>query len=338
MRSSDRKSVIKVRNSRAFTLVELLVVITIIGILIALLLPAVQAAREAARQTQCKNNLKQLALGFLHHEQVHGFYPAGGWIWQWVGDPLRGFNRNQPGGWAYNILPYIELQAVWQMPDDGQTATISIAQKINAGKMLQIPLNVFNCPTRRQSVLFPYTQSAGWAPFNATQPTTAARSDYAANAGDGTLGEDGSCVNVVTDYSSAATFAWPSYSGYSGVCFQRSEVKICDIKDGTSNTYLVGEKHMSPDWYTTGQDGGDNQYMLQGFDRDVCRWGNAVYRPHQDTPGAEQPFIFGSAHSNGFHIAFCDGSVQLINYAIDGVAHARLANRKDGRFVDGKKW
>jgi prepilin-type N-terminal cleavage/methylation domain-containing protein len=93
---------------RGFTLVELLVVITIIGILMSLLLPAVQAARESARRLQCQNNIRQLSLGVLHHLQSQEIFPTGGWGYQWVGHPDRGFKHNQPGGWVYNILPYID--------------------------------------------------------------------------------------------------------------------------------------------------------------------------------------------------------------------------------------
>jgi prepilin-type N-terminal cleavage/methylation domain-containing protein len=100
---------------RGFTLVELLVVIAIIGILVALLLPAIQAAREAARRTQCTNHLKQLSLGMIQHAETHGHLPTAGWLGSWVGDPDRGFDERQPGGWIYNILPFIEEQQVHDM-------------------------------------------------------------------------------------------------------------------------------------------------------------------------------------------------------------------------------
>ena len=111
------------RAKRAFTLVEPLVVITIIGILIGLLLPAVQAAREAARQLQCRNNLKQLALAALDHEHVNHWLPTGGWGSTWVGDPDAGFGTLQPAGFFYNVLPYMEQQALHDLPQQAARGT-----------------------------------------------------------------------------------------------------------------------------------------------------------------------------------------------------------------------
>src|SRR5450756_1612071 len=93
-------------DQAGFTLVELLVVMSIISVLIGLLLPAVQAAREAARRTQCINNLHQIGLAVLQHEVATRHFPTGGWGSLWLGDPDRGTDEKQPGGWIYNILPY----------------------------------------------------------------------------------------------------------------------------------------------------------------------------------------------------------------------------------------
>lgn len=89
-----------------FTVVELLVTMAVIAVLMALLLPAVQAARSAARRTECRNRLKQIALAFHNHEGTFKRLPSNGWGFRWVGDPNRGADRSQPGGWPYSLLPF----------------------------------------------------------------------------------------------------------------------------------------------------------------------------------------------------------------------------------------
>ena len=154
-----------------FTLVELLVVITIIGILIALLLPAVQAAREAARQTQCRNNLKQLALGCLTHENQTGRLPTDGWGDAWTGDPDLGTGQQQPGGWIYNVLPFIEQAGMHDLgaglsgPGDQPGSAKCNAQLVR----ISTALGVLYCPTRRQPIAYPFL--SGWRIINAGIPT-----------------------------------------------------------------------------------------------------------------------------------------------------------------------
>ena len=305
------------KNANAFTLVELLVVIAIIGVLVALLLPAVQSAREAARRAQCGNKLKQLSLGTLNHEQAQGHFPAGGLGSWWMGDPDLGYGEEQPGGFFFNLLPYIELGNVRNAGSGLPDREKSRFWQTHCAT----PLDVMHCPSRRPAVpggVGLYARTNHWR--NIGLPTALAHNDYAVNAGD----------TLVKHFGTPA-----DYKHFTGIAYLGSLVRIGQLTDGTSNTYLVGEKYLNPDAYENGLSAADDNCVYGGHDWDICRWTNILYPPLPDTPGGSQPASFGSAHSGGFNAALADGSVRLISYSIDPETHRRLGNRSDGEAVDG---
>jgi prepilin-type processing-associated H-X9-DG protein len=124
-----------------------------------------------------------------------------------------------------------------------------------------------------------------------------------------------------------------------GISYFRSQITLCDILDGMSNTYLVGEKYLNVDNYTTGSLFGDQHAALGANCSDIHRWTITNFGlPRQDMPGADNSYVFGSAHASGFNMALCDGSVRVISYSIDPETHRRLGNRKDGETIDGMKF
>ena len=298
----------------AFTLVELLVVIAIIGILIALLLPAVQAAREAARRSQCKNNLKQLGLAVQNHVMVQKAFPTGGWGWHWVGDPDRGYGVNQPGGWAYSLLAFVEGDNI-RMIGKGQPYGTGAGHKYDALSQMQVQsLSTFVCPSRRALPVGPildtniYNVNTSLVTFNGT--LGGARSDYAGNAGTDigvavtpyssvpdccagggpAPGSDASpTYDVVNSYF--RTTANSYWSVATGVIYGGSNVGLRKITDGLTKTYLLGEKSLQPQQYdpltlsAAQRNYGDDQSMYQGYDFDSARWcGNSYPNPPSTLP------------------------------------------------------
>ena len=342
------------RSRSGFTLVELLVVITIIGILIGMLLPAVNSARESARNIQCRNNLKQMGDAILAHEQAQGYFPTGGWGWDWVGDPDRGYGTQQPGGWIYNILPHTEMNA---LHDLGRTPPEQIQPANNAKQaaiqqLVATPLPFANCPTRRRDVLWPYTPTtlaynAGGVPI--PSGLKVARTDYAISAGsaaDSQIGPsigNGSGPPVGADqigtngsFTVSAGSLQSNYFGtrittnmqrYTGICFEQSTIRTADVSDGLSCTLMIGEKYLAPDDYGGGSsDYADNENMYVGMDNDIFR--TTCQPPMQDRVGNFGTGVaFGSAHPNAANFILCDGAAVTINYAVDATTFLYLGIR-----------
>jgi prepilin-type N-terminal cleavage/methylation domain-containing protein/prepilin-type processing-associated H-X9-DG protein len=238
--SSQRSGALRAR--RAFTLVELLVVITIIGILMSLLLPAVQSAREAARKLQCANNIKQLGLALLNYHTSFGTFPPSS-VWKTGWTPNAGGTRDLTNiakannselaeNWVIIILAQLEQQNLRNSFD----LTTPIPQGTANAAARGTALSVMLCPS----------DSFNQKPFNGSaSPSNTgnmgdgwARGDYAANASLGYMGYGNSngAGSGMQPISGGWVIRW-----YRGIMGANASLRIDDIKDGASNTILVGE-------------------------------------------------------------------------------------------------
>lgn len=337
-----------VRNSRrrgaGFTLTEILVTIAIISLLAAMLLPAIQAARESGRKTRCQANLKQIGTASQSYVSQFEHLPSGGWGYGWVGDPNHAPGAGQPGGWIYNILPYMEGVAIHDLGKQyaGFDATNMAKRKTELAEQTASIVPYFYCPSRRRPKLYPNYPGSPNQLINANQVNAVGKTDYAINGGTSVgfanfagpvIGCDQSFPRTPCSFSPCdAAWLRQIFNGVSGVC---SEIRTDDISDGATNTLLAAEKYLNSDVYTLGTDGGDAGPFTQGYGAGVVRWCDiqADLRPRQDTetPAVSPGKSFGSIHSGVFFAVFCDGSTRGLDYSIDPVVFARMGNRKDSR-------
>jgi prepilin-type N-terminal cleavage/methylation domain-containing protein/prepilin-type processing-associated H-X9-DG protein len=312
------------KRRQGFTLIELLVVIAIIGVLIALLLPAVQAAREAARRSQCTNNLKQIALAASNYHDVNGSFPGGS------------YSPNvKPGFWHFaqnfssfvRMLPYTEQSPMFNAVNLGNNYG-SYTNVTIAG----VRLAVLTCPsdTSNNPVLLRSKSSTGgtvpgWnfgVNNSPDQPPDSvylqAFSSYAGNMGTFPVSWQQSFLTSATGPA--------EYAQINGVIYNDSAVRIADVTDGTSNTFLFGEHArtnlMTYDPGFAFSDGQWNSGRI--YDTMLATW----YPPNVGVSGANAgstaaivnggfyPETAASQHPGGVNMAFCDGSVRFIKNSV----------------------
>lgn len=314
-------STLKLNRNRAFTLVELLVVIAIIGILVGLLLPAVQAAREASRRMQCSNNLKQIGLAIHNYESTYKRFPIGSVV-RINFDPPRG------DGWTWHsrILPYLEQTALYDRVSSvigTDRGTRDSPEQVLAGRTTR--LSFFQCPSHPDGVSNPAKAGYQLSTYNGVCGSTTFNNDQ---------------VDELSDLG---------YRG-NGIFFLNSNIRIADVSDGTSNTFLVAEV----------QDelrGAPNSNRMPGSDRKYNFASGSDGNPPQDISEfligmeADDPInantrdgnghfsndgeYAGSYHVGGAQFVLTDGSVRFVSQNINITTYRALSTRANGEVVGG---
>jgi prepilin-type N-terminal cleavage/methylation domain-containing protein len=285
-----------------FTLIELLVVIAIIVLLMALLLPAIQKVREAANKMTCANNLKQIAIAFHHFHNDYSFLPTAGNY-----DSGNPPTNRLDWGWAYEILPYMELDNVRKI-----TSNTTIRQVVVKG---------YYCPSRRSPALY-----GNWA-----------KSDYAGNGGS-RIGSDG-YDGLVGQCNGSSVFngAGGKIALTAGIIPDGTSNTLM-VAEKWLNFGTMGGGGSANDWSDNESWAGPG-YADADIMRGCVRTGTIWRTPLRDInvptpPDTVMEWRFGSSHPAGINAAFGDGSVRTVRYAVNDVVFMRACLRNDGQAYD----
>jgi len=326
------------RRRRAFTLVELLVVVGIVGLLVGLLLPAVQKVREAANAARCRSNLRQVGVAVLLFADEFGAFPPARVVERPDGvDPPELRCGGAHASWIVRILPYLEQRPAFDQWD------LTLPIEDNETALGHTPLAVFLCPSRRtaaEGLLPSQTGEPIFLPCGCSFPgqkvVGGAVTDYAGNHGDLSPGAGG----LATDFYWGGNGTGVIISSRARCDGDRpiqwiDRVRLADLTDGASYTFLAGELHVPAGRLAEVP---DNGALFDGSRfHHMSRVGGPgvplARGPFDDVNGMGL-FAFGSWHAGTCHFIHGDGRVTALRNDIRTDLLERLCNRGDGLVID----